>query len=156
MMMLRCKIIQFLSTAIPLKVWQDFLLHSHVYRCEACSRRLATLDEVNAVLYPESDVEEFGEIWPAVKSGITDKKVERTGFSAFRPRWALVTAGLVVFLVAGVVFYSILLHNGGSGERNREGNFQINSIRVGDKPATPFLYQPQDSDMIIVWAEKSL
>ena len=154
--MLRCKIIQFLLSIIPLKIWQDFLLHSHVYKCEACRGKLASLDEVKALLYQESDVENFREIWPAVRGGITDEKVERKGYFPFRLKWALTTASFMILVIMGILFYSILLRNGGLVEQDRSGKFQINSIRIGNEPATPFLYQPQDSDMIIVWAEKSL
>jgi hypothetical protein len=154
--MLRCKIIQFLSTVIPLKVWQDFLLHSHVDRCETCRSKLATREEVKSVLYQESDVEDFREIWPAVEAGINIKKAEKKGFFPIGLKWALPAALLALLIVAGIVFTPILQRNGGSGEQNQGAKFQINSIRVGNEPATPFLYQPQDSDMIIIWAEKSL
>lgn len=145
-----------MSAIIPIKVWQDFLLHSHVHRCETCRSKLATLDEVKSVLYQESDVEDLREIWPAVEAGITTKKAERKGSFPVGLKWALPTACLVLLIVMGIMFIPMLQRNGGSGGQDQGSKFQINSIRVGNEPATPFLYQPQDSDMIIVWAEKSL
>jgi hypothetical protein len=32
--------------------------------------------------------------------------------------------------------------------------FEINYINVGGAPAQAFIYRPQGSDMIVVWAEK--
>jgi predicted anti-sigma-YlaC factor YlaD len=153
--MLRCNIIHFLMSVFPLKIWQGLLIHSHVDKCETCRGKLASLDEVKTSLYQESDVENFREIWPDVKAVIIDKKAEKKAFFPTWLKWASATAGFVTLILAGVLFYSILIRNGGIAEKNRGEYFRINSISVGDEPATPFLYQPQDSDMIIVWAEKS-
>jgi len=34
--------------------------------------------------------------------------------------------------------------------------FQIKYIRIYDKPARTYLFQLQDSNMIIIWAEKNI
>ncbi len=154
--MFRCKFIQFLLSIIPLKIWQDFLIRSHVYKCDECKSQLASPDDVKALLYQESDVENFREIWPHIKEGISEKKMGRKAFFPFRLKWILATASFMSLIIAGILFYSIFIRNTGLTEQDQGGKFQINSIRVNNEPATPFLYQPQDSEMIIIWAEKSL
>ena len=34
-------------------------------------------------------------------------------------------------------------------------HFRINYIRIENKPAQAYIFQPQDSHMIIVWAQKN-
>lgn len=153
--MLRCKIVHFLFSLFPLKIWQNFLIGFHVEKCEACRRELAGQDEIKALLYQESDVEDFREIWPDVKEKIVVSVGKRKALFSTRLNRAVATGSLMILILAGALFYSVHIRGGGSAEQSPGNNFRINSIRVGDEPATPFLYQPQDSDMIIVWAEKS-
>lgn len=154
--MLRCKFNQFLLSILPFKSWQDFLIRSHTQGCENCMRRMASREEVKALIVQESDVAGFNDLWPAVKSGIEQEEPKtNAGFSLNR-RWAYAAAGGVVVFLAGFLLISTLTRNGTLLDQEGEARFQINSIRVGDEPATPFLYQPKDSGMILVWAEKNM
>jgi hypothetical protein len=134
--MLRCKIVNLLLSLFPFSFWQDFLIRSHVQKCDGCMSRVASRDEVKALIF-------------------TKEKEKKAGFSVNR-RLAFAAAGIVAVCLAGFLFFNLLFRNGIPSEREGEARFQINSIRVGDKPATPFVYQPKDSDMILVWADKSM
>jgi hypothetical protein len=154
--MLRCKIVNLLLSLFPFSFWQDFLIRSHVQKCDGCMSRVASRDEVKALIFREDDVQDFQDLWPAVKAElITKEKEKKAGFSVNR-RLAFAAAGIVAVCLAGFLFFNLLFRNGIPSEREGEARFQINSIRVGDKPATPFVYQPKDSDMILVWADKSM
>lgn len=154
--MFRCKISQFLLSILPFKSWQDFLIRSHIQGCEGCLGRIASREEVKALIVQESDVADFPDLWPAVKSGITRKEpVKKAGLFLNR-RWAYAAAACVALFLAGFLLISIFTRNGIPVDQEGEARFQINSIRVGDEPATPYLYQPKDSGMILVWAEKSI
>lgn len=155
MRMLRCKAVKYLFSVFPFPFWQDFLIRMHVQKCETCMRQIASRDEVKALIVQEDDVVDFRDLWPAVKSGIVAKKQEKKTAISLYKKWVYATAGLVALVLVGFLFYSLLIQNGILTDHERDAEFQINSIRVGDKPATPFLYQPKDSDMILVWAEKS-
>jgi predicted anti-sigma-YlaC factor YlaD len=153
--MFLCKFVYFWFSVFPFKPWQDFLVRAHIHECPACQARLASLDKVKALLMHESDVLSSRDLWPDVKSAIIKKKPEKRTFLAGYPRWAFAAAGLMAILVAGFLFYTVLVQSGGLTEQEEGARFQINYLRVGNESATPYLYQPKDSDMIIVWAEKS-
>ncbi|UCE41731.1 MAG: hypothetical protein JSV17_01685 [Candidatus Aminicenantes bacterium] len=118
--------------------------------------RVANRDEVKALIVQPDDVADFRKLWPAVKSGIVEKKTGRKTRASFHRRWAFAAVFFVVACLAGVLVINFLSKNGTLLDQEGEARFRINSIRVGDEPATPFVYQPKDSDMILVWAEKSL
>jgi len=154
--MFRCKISHFLLSIFPFKSWQDFLIRSHFQKCEICMSQVASRDEVKALIIQEDDVEEFRDLWPAIKSGVVAKKPEGKAVFSLNRRWAFAAALIAAVFLTGFFFLTVLSRNGNHFDQEGEARFQINSIRVGDEPATPFLYQPKDSDMILVWAEKSL
>jgi len=154
--MFLCKFVYFWFSLFPFKPWQDFLVRAHIHKCLSCQDRVASLDEVKALLIHESDVQSSRDLWPDVKSAIIAKKPEKHAFLAGYRRWAFAAAGLMAILIAGSLFYTVLVQDRGLTEQEEGVRFQINYLRIGDEPATPYLYQPKDSDMIIVWAEKSL
>jgi hypothetical protein len=118
--------------------------------------RIASRDEVKAFIFQQDDVKDFPDLWPAVKSGILEKKPKGRKEVSFYRRLVFAASGVAAVLVAGFLFYAILSKSGTHLEQEGEARFRINSIHVGDEPATPFVYQPKDSDMILVWAEKSI
>jgi hypothetical protein len=117
---------------------------------------MASQEEVRELIFQESDVEDYRDLWPAIKVRITEIEPVKKSPYSFMRRWAFGAAGVAVVVLLGFLFFITLSRNGVLLEPEGETGFQINSIRVGDEPATPFLYQPKDSDMILVWAEKSM
>ena len=154
--MLRCKAYQFLLSVFPLTKGKDLLIRSHMRKCARCMKQIASREEVRALLIHEQEVEDFRDLWPAVRSGLAEgAKVEKTEF-IFKHKWVLSAAGAAAVILAGFLLYTSFFQNGALLNDLGNTRFQINSIRVGDEPATPFLYQPKDSDMILVWAEKGM
>jgi len=118
--------------------------------------QMASQEDVKTLIIQESDVEDFRDLWPAIKTGVSEKKPEKKAMYSINRRWAFAAASVVAVFLAGFLLFRILSQDGALLDQEGEARFQINSIRVGDEPATPFLYQPKDSDMILVWAEKSM
>ena len=118
--------------------------------------RVASRDEVMALIVQQDEVEDFRDIWPAIKSGIVEAEPERKAAFSLRRRWTFAAACFIVVCLAAIFVFNFLLKDRAHWDQQGEAPFQINSIRVGDDPATPFVYQPKDSDMILVWAEKSM
>jgi hypothetical protein len=123
---------------------------------EGREEQIASRDEVKAFIFQQDEVKDFPDLWPAVKSGISEKKPEGRKEVSFYRRLVFATSGIAAVLCAGFLFYAILSKSGTHQKQEGEARFRINSIHVGDEPATPFVYQPKDSDMILVWAEKSI
>jgi hypothetical protein len=133
-----------------------FLIRFHIQKCEGCISQMASREEVKALIIQESDVADLRDLWPAIKTGVAEKKSERKTLISSNWRWAFVAASIVVVFLAGFLLFTTISQNGILLDQEGEVRFKINSIRVGDEPATPYLYQPKDSDMILVWAEKSM
>jgi hypothetical protein len=117
---------------------------------------LASREEASALIIQEKEVEDFKDLWPDVKSGIIENRFEKKAVSSVNRRWIFAAAGIAALFMAGILFVISLSQNGIPIDQNGEVKFKINSIRVGGEVATPFLYQPKDSDIILVWAEKDM
>jgi len=152
--MFRCSVFNFIVKVIPIKPWQDFLIRRHLGGCRHCREGLITSEEAEILLemaFPESSRKDF---WPAVKHAHHEPVAEKKRFLWPRWRWAMGAAGLAaaVLAVLWIGFFSPS-HDIPSPGISDEG-FQIKYIKVGDEPADTFVFQTQDSDMIIVWAQK--
>jgi predicted anti-sigma-YlaC factor YlaD len=151
-----CKVSHFLISIFPFKFLQSFLIRSHIQKCERCRSHMASREEVKDLIILESDVEEYRDLWPAIKAGIAEKIPKKKVIFSINRRWGFAAASVAAVFLAGFLLFLILSQNGALLDQEGEARFQINSIRVGDEPATPFVYQPNDSDMILVWAEKNM
>jgi hypothetical protein len=119
-------------------------------------RRLASREEARSLIIHQREVEGFRDLWPVIKAGMGETKPKRKDKDIIYWRWTFAAVGTVVVFLAGFFLITTLFQNGPLLDQDGETNFQINSIRVGNEPATPFLFQPKDSDMIFVWAEKGM
>ena len=152
--MFRCRMVNFLFSIFPLKIWQDFLLLKHIQNCPACQENLASLEETRSLLIQEGEVGNLEGLWPKVKVQLTKEKRKEKFFRLPRWGWTVGAAGLLIALILGVW----LFRSANIGKRSEELDrpFQIKYIRVHDKPARAYLFQPQDSNMIIIWAEENI
>jgi hypothetical protein len=101
-----------------------------------------------------------GALWTKVESALLEEtrgegsKVQ-AGRPDFRLRWgwAVATASLGAVLL-GFLF----LRDFRTGRVSADAvpaRFELDYVRVGGQPANAVVYQPQGSDMIIVWAGKN-
>jgi len=157
--MLRCRLINLFYTILPLKIWRYFLIRGHIERCPFCQAELASREAAKSLMTTENEVSLDASLWPQVKAGLVSARSDRareTRLSAQkRWRWAAGAAGL---LIVGLASFWLLrgyriqdMANGGKVP----DRFRINYINVEDKPAHAYLYQPSESDLIIVWVQKS-
>jgi hypothetical protein len=149
--MIKCKVVNFLFSFIPLKRWQDFLLRHHIQRCPSCQKKMAGAEQVRALFIQEGEMESVPGLWPAVRMRLGERRVKE-GFGLRRLAWVAGAAGLLAAVAASVwLFISPGRHP--SSERLAE-RFQINYIRVESGPARAYVFKPYDSNMIFVWAER--
>jgi hypothetical protein len=71
-----------------------------------------------------------------------------------RRKWWYSLAGALTVILAGALIYLGVDHRKSGTEIHNPESFCIQYIKVNDQPAQAFLFQPKDSDMIFVWAEK--
>ena len=158
--MFRCKMIVFLVRAFPMKSWQDFLIRLHIQKCPACQAQLASAEEARLFLIQEGEVGSTGRLWPAIKARLSDRKELERIVLRPRPRrrwaWTAGIAALVVAVVLGIWLYTVLIPVKTPGDEDLVERFQINYIRVENKPVHTYVYWPKGTEMVIIWAEKTI
>jgi hypothetical protein len=153
-----CKTIKFLFDLLPLKFWRGYLIRRHIEKCPVCEKKLIQREATRTLLAQEDAGGPAG-LWPGIRAGLKKPAEEtRRWQSTARTwrRWALGAAGLLIAVLAGFWIYQGS-QSGRIQSRDETGReFQIQYIKVGNAPARPFVYQPQDTNIIIIWAEKTL
>jgi hypothetical protein len=153
--MSRCKIIHFFFNVFPLRVWQGFLIRHHIHKCPDCQRELASMEDVRSLFIREEEDVTMEDFWPALKAKFSDKKEKKQVFLWPRLRWIAGLAGVFAVVAVGVWIFFSYTPSKSPQEKDLSERFRINYIKVENKPAKTFLFQPHDSKMIIIWAEKN-
>jgi hypothetical protein len=119
---------------------------------------LASREAAGSLLIQESGVNIGRPLWAAVESAlegdlggerIKDRAVQ---FPVMR-RWGWAVAASFLFvLIAGFLLLKDFRPEGVSSAASVPARFELEYVRVGGQPANTVVYQPQGSDMIIVWA----
>jgi len=133
-----CRIVNLAYALAPLSAWRGFLIRRHIETCERCQAILAGRAEARRLLV-SVDSQKNGELlWLNVRRQLGDETASRSRLRYYaEPRkiwkWAL---GLAALFAAVAV------------------NLWVIYVRIEGENANAFVYQPQNSDLIIVWAGK--
>ncbi len=159
--MVSCRLAEFLFDLVPLAGVRNLLLRLHMEGCPRCEKALVSRDQARSLFVGPEGLDSGQAVWQRIRA----RDVEETtpGHPAgprgrrLRLAWATGAAG-VLFLA--VVSGWLLQNIGEPGSPYGSAapladRFEIESINVGGAPAEAYVYQPGDSDMIFVWAEKS-
>ncbi len=149
--MIRCKLINFLFRVLPFRAFQGILIKHHFEKCPSCQNSLVKAEDARLFLEKEEKVREIVNLWPA----ISEKLCEGSGGKIKTPffpkwRWALSAAGLMLFIFTGFLY---LNRPDSLAAASEQDQFQINYIKVEEKPAGTYVYESEDVEMITVWAE---
>lgn len=159
--MSRCKTVSFFYALIPWGRWRGFLIRRHIEGCPHCQSRLASRAESRSLFVQEGTMSGGRTLWTAVESELADETTGPTGThghrapTGWRPRRWAVAAALLLVLVAGYWVHKDFQPEAVSAEAAAPERFELAYARVDGQPANVVIYQPQDSDMIIVWAGKN-
>lgn len=158
--MSRCKTVEFFYAIIPLKPWRGLLIRRHIERCPRCLAGLASRDAVGSLLVQEIKENICRPLWPGVEAALAEEPSGASGkertlrYSVMRRwGWAVATAFLCVVLISFLLLKDFLPERVSADVV--AARFELEYVRVGGQPANAVVYQPQGSDMIIVWAEKN-
>jgi len=152
--MIRCKFINFLFRVFPVQAFQGFLIKNHFEECPDCQNSLAKLEDAQLFLVKEEKASEMVSLWPGISEKLCEgsgKKIRTSFFPKWR--WALSAAGLTIFIFTGFLYLNRPDRIEMALQQDLDQPFKINYIKVEEKPAVPYVYESQDSEMIIVWAE---
>lgn len=156
--MVFCSLIDGLYSWIPVQRFRAWLIRVHMEKCPACQAGLVSRVEAMQLFVKAGDVVAEEKLWANVRdrAGIEggSERVRQRYYGAQRRwQWA-VGAATVLF---GIILSFWLLRGiekAGPGSELLVDRFEIEYLTVAGRPADPFIYQPKDSDMIFVWAEK--
>jgi hypothetical protein len=161
------KLVNFAYRILPFSAWKDWLLRHHIDHCPACREQLVSREEARRLLVQAHELGDLGGLWPSVriKLGKRAKKAGEGGLPkpALVKIWRLAVPGVVVLLVAVALNFWLLQKprpeisglGGGPGSAETE-QVQIHYVRIENEPAQTFIFQPRDSNILIVWAGKNL
>jgi len=158
--MSRCKTVKFFYDLVPLKPWRGLLIRRHIEKCPRCLAGLASREEAGSLLVQEgANIADF--LWTEVEkallaeSGGEHVKDRTIRPVVMRPRGWAVAAILLLIFIAGFLLFKDFRSDDVSSAAAVPARFELEYVRVGGQPANTVVYQPQGSDMIIVWAGKS-
>jgi hypothetical protein len=152
-----CKIVNALYSIIPFRFFRDFLIRTHMERCGDCQARLVSRREAAALFIKPEDVGTVGDWWRKIdRRAGRETAVPEKGPSGLRWEWA---AGAATFLVLAAAGFWLLRNVQTASVRadlvRPADRFEISYINVGGAPAQTFIFRPQGSDTIFVWAGKN-
>ncbi len=152
--MSRCKFFGYAFTLLPLKKWQDFLIRSHMERCPECQKTLVSREDVQGITIQEKHCVDTESLWDGFEKKVRETKRSRP--HVFGPRWAYGIAAVLVIVAATIWFVLSPQFQKAQIEESFDTRFRINYLKVANKPAQAYVFQPQDSHMILVWAQKNI
>jgi len=154
-----CKMVDLVYAALPLRPLRDWLIRVHLERCPRCQARLLSREEARGLLVAPDQVGDPADLWRRIapqvgrSAGLPDTPPVAAGA---RWRWA---AAVATGLVVAATGFWLLHETGGPGYgpslAGPAERFEIAYVNIGGAPAQTFVYQPQGSDTVFVWAQKT-
>ncbi len=152
--MIRCKLINFLFRVFPVRAFQGFLIKNHSEKCSYCQSSLAKREETRLFIPNEEKASELVNLWPGINKTLCEGSPKKNRISFLpRWRWALSAAVLTMFILSGVLYLNRTNSTELALQQDLDQSFKINYIKIEEKPAAPYVYEPNDSEIIHVWAE---
>ena len=161
--MASCKLVSFFYDAIPSRRFRDLLLRSHVEKCVRCQAALLSREEAKALFVKPEDVGGTEETWRTISEAAKGATPPAGAHAAPRgrgPAWWQWAAGAATLIVVAAVGFWLLDNIGRTGpgplaSTPPPDRFEIKYVNIGGEPAQAFIYQPQGSETIFVWASKT-
>ena len=153
--MLSCNAADRLYRFVPVKSWRAFLIRVHFERCPDCQEALVGAAEVRTLFAQNTDFRASEALWRRVGRSLAEpdeRSPRRSSRTARRPVWQWAAAGAVVAFLAGYWVFRDFRPDGLPASASSPARFELEYVRVGGLPANAYVYQPQGSDMVMVWA----
>jgi hypothetical protein len=150
---------EFFFDLFPSRTLRGFLIDLHIERCPRCQSRLVSREEAGALLVRAGDIGGVENLWPGVRREL-EKAVRQDHPARSRSRRRLAWAWGAATVLAAVTGLWLLRRDSrisGLPASNLPGpdRFELEYVRIGGETANAYVYQPQNSDMVLVWAGKS-
>jgi len=154
-----CRTVELVYEALPLRSLRAWLIRAHMEKCPRCQARLASRDEARGLLVAPDRMGDAEALWRRI--ALDAGRLPGRGAAApaaAGPRWSWAAAAASALVVAATGFWLLReVGRPGSGPAaaGLPARFEIAYVNVGGAPAQTFVYQPQGSDTVFVWAQKT-
>jgi hypothetical protein len=154
-----CKIVDLLYAALPLRPLRDLLIRTHMDSCPICQERLVSRAEARGLFVVPEGVGDTEGLWRRISSRVgpaTEGRDRRPAAAGAGWRWAAAAAAAAVVAVTGFWLLREVERPGFGPESIAAADrFEIDYVKVGGAPAQTFVFQPQGTDTVFVWAVKN-
>ncbi len=155
-----CRMVNLAYALLPLSAWRGFLIRRHIETCGRCQALLAGCGEARRLLVSADSQKDGDLLWQKVWRQLGDGRASRSRWqhsAESRKIWKWALGGAALLAVVAVNFW--VLRGGRSPEMgapapSRPDRFDLKYLKIDGEDANAFVYQPQNSDLIIVWAGK--
>lgn len=152
---------------VPISGFRDWLLRAHIAGCAFCQEQAASRDEVvnflrtEACSWPEKLLVRTEAIAEERKEKKEEKKARPEVYSPWPRRlYAGAVALIIVLLMVGFARYLVKssgkedkVHLNGTCKTDLVSKVSLIYIRAMGQPASTYIFQTADPEMIIIWAE---
>lgn len=165
---MKCTLYKFLFRVLPVNAWKVFIMDTHFARCPYCREEVEADETTKQLLVSLQEAQTLPTVWPSVRSEIEMEK-EKTGEVKARPakvltinRWQWAAAvGMVTAVLLLLIFFPFSPGEkslDSSGFKQKElgtaNQVVIKSVKIGSEAAKFYVFQSEDPDKLIVWAQK--
>ena len=157
--MVFCKMVDLLYSAIPLLPFRNFLIRRHMEACPLCQARLASRAEARGLFVAPEAAGSAEGLWSRISSRVgpaTEGHKRQPASVGTGWRWAAAAATAAAVVVTGFWLLRQVEKPGfGPYSIAAADRFEIDYVNVGGAPAQTFVFQPQGTDTVFVWAVKN-
>ena len=156
--MLSCNVADVLYRVAPVKPWRAFLIRVHFDRCPHCQKQLAGAGEARSLFVQKADSHPGAALWRGIACALAEEDkwtAEKQVLVPGSRMWRWAAAGIVLLVLAGYWIRKDFRPDGVPVAAAASARFELEYVRVGGQPADAYVYQPQGSDIVIVWAGKA-
>jgi len=154
-----CKMVDVIYAALPIRPLRAFLIRSHMESCPRCQARLLSRAEAGKLFVASNRVGMPEALWERISSqaGRGTPVLEAPPAPAGAGwRWAAAVGTAAVVAVTGFWLLREVEKPGfGPDFVGAADRFQIDYVNVGGAPAQTFVFKPQGTDTVFVWATKN-
>jgi hypothetical protein len=154
-----CKTVEIAYAALPLRPFRDWLIRAHMERCPRCQAGLLSREEAKSLLVGPDQAGGSGALWGRI-AGQAGRGAAAPDCEPLRLapvwRWAAVVSMAAVIALTGFWLLRQVERPGLEANAVRPvDRFRIDYVNVGGAPAQTFVYQPQGTDTVFIWASRT-
>jgi len=162
---MKCTLYKLLFRVLPVNAWKVFIMDTHFAGCPHCREEVETDETARQAPVSLQEAQALPAVWPSVRGEIEMEKEKtrevRPGKVLTINRWQWAAAvGMVTAVVLLLIFFPFSPGEKplGSSEFKQnpdiDGQVVIKSVKIGSEAVKFYVFQSEDPDKLIVWAQK--